>query len=112
MIAKLGVLILASGVGAAGLLVVRQQRLQAVHEMAVALDSAAKLDRDLWRIRAEVAAAITPLKVLELTRASGEWRPIVRGAAPLPGVPEPVGAKPLADAGRGEGTLRRGRALP
>ncbi len=72
MLAKLLAIVLALAVTAAGLLAVRQQRLQAVSEMATAIERASALDRRTWRVRVEIASRTSP-EALE--RALGDDRP-------------------------------------
>ena len=60
MFLKLATLIVVFAGVASGLLAVRQQRLQAAHDMAEAMRRAAEMDRQLWRLRAEIAARTTP----------------------------------------------------
>ncbi len=83
MFAKLIAVILAMGVTACVLLTVRQQRMQAVHELANVQREVARLDRTLAHLRLEVAERITPERVAEMAKSIGaELRPI--------GVPEPT----------------------
>ena len=60
MLAKAAVVILSMATAAAGMLSVRQQRLQAVHDTARAIEQAAELDRRLWSVRLELAARLDP----------------------------------------------------
>lgn len=76
MRAKIMALILIGALTATALLVVRQQRLQAVHEMTRALDRAARDDRDLWGVRVLIARGTSPERVRELAVALGPMRPI------------------------------------
>lgn len=91
MVAKLAMLILVMALTAASLLVVRQQRLQAVREMADAAERAATFDRTLWRVRVDIARKVTPAQVAEMAKAMGPMLPI----------PVPWGVESLA-AGRSE----------
>lgn len=91
MFAKLIVVILSLGVIACVLLTVRQQRMQAVHELANVQREVARLDRTLAHLRLEVAERITPERVAEMAKSIGaELRPI--------GVPEPAPAPPAPPA--------------
>lgn len=76
MVAKLAMLILVMALTAASLLVVRQQRLQAVREMADAAERAATFDRTLWRVRVDIARRVTPTEVAEMARTMGPMQPI------------------------------------
>jgi hypothetical protein len=93
MVAKLAMLILVMALTAASLLVVRQQRLQAVREMADAAERAANFDRTLWRVRVEIAKSVTPGQVAEMARTMGPMQPI-----PVPwGLPALAASEPPAD---------------
>lgn len=61
---------------AASLLVVRQQRLTAVREMADAAQRAAEFDRKLWRVRVEIARRVTPQKIRDVLEGFGPMSPI------------------------------------
>lgn len=76
MLAKIAALILVSAAAAAGLLSVRQQRLEAVHEMSAAVRRAEALDRQLWRVRIDLARRITPERVHELAQQLGPLEPV------------------------------------
>lgn len=76
MLAKLAMLIVLSALTACSLLVVRQQRLQAVHDMAEAAERAVALDRKLWHVRIEIAERSTPGAVAVLAAALGPTAPI------------------------------------
>lgn len=83
MRAKVMALILCGALTAAALLVVRQQRLQAVYEMTRALDRAAEDDRALWKLRLEISKQITPSRVREMADSLGPLRPIPRRVSPI-----------------------------
>ena len=76
MLAKLALLILVGAFTAAALLTVRQQRMQAVHEMAEAAERALAFDRQLWRVRAAIARRQTPGSIHEWARRLGPPRPM------------------------------------
>lgn len=76
MFAKLILLILAIGAVACGLLTLRQQRLDAVHEMALLHGRIAELDRDLLVVRVGIARAISPGKVEQLAAKLGPVQPL------------------------------------
>lgn len=63
MVWKLAALILIGASAGASLLVVRQQRLQAVHEMTRAAERMIEMERALWRLRTEVASRVTPQRI-------------------------------------------------
>ncbi|HVZ93613.1 MAG TPA: hypothetical protein VG797_03800 [Phycisphaerales bacterium] len=85
MFAKLAALILMLGLTASGMLVIRQQRLQAVSEMTSSTERAANFDRALWRVRVKISRAITPAKVRQMAAALGPMKPIEAewGARPV-----------------------------
>ena len=82
MLAKLAFLVLVIAATGAGLLTVRQQRLEAVHEMAEALDRAAVLEREVWRLRVEAARLTSPQYAQELLAVLGETKPVVARRSP------------------------------
>ncbi len=76
MFAKVCVLILCVGVSASALLVLRQQRLVAVHRMAQVQRQIAQADRDLMTLRVRLAQAISVGRVERMAAALGPLRPI------------------------------------
>lgn len=56
-------LVLALGATACGLLVIRQQRIQAVYELASVSRRIDKLERTRWDLRIAIARATTPERV-------------------------------------------------
>lgn len=77
MLAKLAVIVLALGVTASSLLAVRQQRLQAVSEMATAIERASAMERRAWRVRVEIARRSTPESLVAALEGRGEMEPII-----------------------------------
>lgn len=77
MLCKLALVVLAIAASGAGLLTVRQQRLEAVHDMAKALERAAALEREVWRMRVEAARMTSPQQAHNLLVRIGETRPVV-----------------------------------
>lgn len=71
MFLKLAVSILSIGVTAAGLLALRQLRLQAVHESTVVERRIAEHDRLLWKLRGDIATHITPENVRAMANRLG-----------------------------------------
>lgn len=63
MFAKLATVIVSMGVIACLLLAVRQQRIQAAHELGEVQQRVLASDRTLWHLRAEIAAKVTPERV-------------------------------------------------
>lgn len=82
MFARLVVLILSIGVVACVLLTARQQRLQAVHELAEVQRRLVEHDRTLWQLRVEIAGRITPEHVESLASRLGPLKPIHAGRLP------------------------------
>ena len=60
MLAKLCIVIMAVTLTAASMLTVRQQRLDAVYDMARSLERAAAHDRQLQEVRIDIARRVTP----------------------------------------------------
>ena len=71
MFLKIVVAILSIGLTAAGLLALRQLRLQAVHESAVVERRIAEHDRLLWKLRGDIALHITPEHVRAMANRMG-----------------------------------------
>ncbi len=75
MFAKLVVLIVSLGVCGGTLLVQRQARLQAAHELTEARLRVRKVARELLTVRAEIAARSTPSEVERMSEQLGETAP-------------------------------------
>ncbi|MBL8745951.1 MAG: hypothetical protein JNK58_06295 [Phycisphaerae bacterium] len=87
---KAMVLIASGAAVSVGLLVVRQQRLQAVYEMTRSLERGSIHDRDLWMLRAQIAESIRPERVVRMAATLGPMRPIPREICqPAPGIKTP-----------------------
>jgi hypothetical protein len=71
VLAKIATVILTIGIVGCILLTTRQQRLQAVHDLAVLQRRVAEHDRTLWHLRAEIARNVQPRNVEALARALG-----------------------------------------
>lgn len=84
MRAKVVTLILATALTAAGLLVVRQQRLQAVYEMTRSIDRAAQDERQTWRLRAEISRRLAPGELRQMAESLGPLQPVPHEVAPGP----------------------------
>lgn len=84
-------ILIASGAAVSvGLLVVRQQRLQAVYEMTRSLERGGVHDRDLWMLRAQIAESIRPERVIKMAASLGPMSPIPREVCePTPGLRQP-----------------------
>lgn len=95
MFAKVAALILAIGLCACALLAARQLRTQAAHELAESRLRGMQRDNELWRLRSQIAALVTPQRVQELASQISPFKPIAAEPAGPPGaalagpVPEP-----------------------
>ena len=102
MVAKLAVLIISVALVAGALLAVRQQRIMAAHEMIRAHARIVERERDLWRLRVDIAQHLSPGRIEQIASSLGPMRPAppegynapkfagVPGAGSVAGVP--VGA--------------------
>ncbi len=77
MRAKLIAIVLMLTVTSITLLTVRQQRVQAVSDMATAIERAAALDRQLWRVRVEIGRRISPAELHDRLATLGPMEPIL-----------------------------------
>jgi hypothetical protein len=113
VLAKTCVLILSLGAAACVLLGLRQARLQAMHEIAGIQRRMNDHDRNLFRLRLEIAERVTPERVEQAAQKLGPMAPI--GVDP-PEAGEGQGeAKPPAGGGRagaGGGTARARAVVP
>ena len=73
---KLATLIIGLGLIACVLLGIRQLRVQAAHEMADVQRRVASHDRDLWKLRTEIAKLTTPDNIETLAQKFGVLTPI------------------------------------
>lgn len=89
MFAKIAVLIMALGAFAAGLLSLRQSRLQVASELTQSQLRINESDEQLWRLRTKIAGAVTPQAVEELAKDAGPLRPLA--LPPLATMPEAEG---------------------
>ena len=76
MFAKVCFLVLAIGASACVLLTVRQQRLDAAHDMAIVQSRIVEHDRDLLRLRGDIAARMMPARIETLAMRLGPLAPI------------------------------------
>ena len=76
MFPKLCLLIVCLGVIACVLLGTRQQRVLAAHQMANVQKRVARHDRELWKLRTEIARLTTPERVEVLALKYGALAPI------------------------------------
>lgn len=98
MLAKLCIVIMAVTLTAASMLTVRQQRLDAVYDMARSLERAAAHDRQLQEVRIDIARRVTPDAVMRMAGRVGPFEPIpLEWCDPLPSV---LTASTMQDPGR------------
>lgn len=87
MFLRLVVFVVGLGVIGCSLLVARQLRLQAVHELAQTHNRIAQHERVLWSLRVEVERRTTPEKIhLLATARLGPLQPISVAHAPSPAI--------------------------
>jgi hypothetical protein len=84
---KLAAIVAALGVVAAGLLSLRQSRLQVASELAQCQLRIGKADDRLWSVRTRVAAAVTPARVERLASSLGPLRPVTTPDVVGPALP-------------------------
>lgn len=87
MFAKLAAIIIALGIVGCTVLALRQQRLQAAHELAESQLRIRRSDEQLWLLRTQIAHRLNPEAIRDMATAVGPHRPI---AAPTDLV-EPLG---------------------
>lgn len=104
MVAKGVAVVLAVGAGACALLALRQQRLQAAHELTQAQIRIREMDERLWLLRARIAQRVTPEHVHAMAASMGRLRPMIDSPALSP---EPTLAR-IEETPAGEATLRTG----
>ena len=98
MLAKLCIVIMAVTLTAASMLTVRQQRLDAVYDLARSLERAAAHDRQLQEVRIDIARRVTPDAVMRMAGRVGPFEPIpLEWCDPLPSV---LTASTMQDPGR------------
>lgn len=108
MFAKLVVIVLVVAVMALALLVERQKRYETMLEISRTHAAVIEQEREIWRLRAEVARRVRPDEVrLALRSVSGEWEPLPhRLDQPRP----PTAPRLAVDAPR-EGGVTRGELV-
>lgn len=74
---KLGLVVLSIGVCALSLLVMRQARLQAGHEVTQTQLRIQRADERLWKMRADIAALSSPSHVRELAGTMGPMHALI-----------------------------------
>lgn len=88
MFGKIVALILALGVVGCALLAVRQARIQAFHELTQARLRIRVMDEEILKLRAEIAARVTPAHVHEMAATLGPLKPMYRSGQPASIKPE------------------------
>jgi len=77
MFAKLLFIIVIVGATSCALLVIRQQRIDTVHDMSVIHERLLRHERTLWELRSEIAKRCRPSQVrLAMNHLGGNWSPI------------------------------------
>jgi hypothetical protein len=99
MFFKLFIIILSVGALACTLLVIRQQRIEAAHEMSLIHQRLSESERTLWQLRSQIAGACRPEQVRSMVdRQGGTWTPIpAPRVQPRPGASEPKRIAGLSD---------------
>ena len=77
MFAKILTVILSLGACACVLLAARHAPIRAAHDLAEARLRIVRSDQELWRLRADIAAHVTPARVERLAAGLTPLRPIV-----------------------------------
>ena len=93
-------LIVSLGALACTLLTLRQQRIEAVHQMAMVNLRIMEADRGLARLRTEIAANLEPARIEQVASKLGTLRPIE--SLPVRPGALPDRARPAYAQGRGE----------
>jgi hypothetical protein len=111
--AKLAAIILALGILGCTLLAMRQQRLQAAHELAEAQLRIRKSDEQLWLLRAQIARRLNPENIRDMASGAGPLRPVASPPPPI-APPELMGppAPKRADGGAGSRPSRPESSVP
>ncbi|MBX3389056.1 MAG: hypothetical protein KF691_06325 [Phycisphaeraceae bacterium] len=74
---KLGLVVLSIGLCALSMLVMRQARLQAGHEVTQTQLRIQRADEQLWKMRADIAALSNPARVRELAGTMGPMHALI-----------------------------------
>ncbi|MBU6413368.1 MAG: hypothetical protein KGS45_07825 [Planctomycetes bacterium] len=89
MFGKVAIVVIGLGAASASLLALRQQRLQAAHELAKAQLRIERQDEELWKVRAKIAGLVNPQSVEMMASEVAELHALVPDA-PDASVPPPV----------------------
>lgn len=109
MLWKVSFLILCIGACASMLLTLRQQRLEAVHQMAMIQRQISEKDEQLLKLRIEIAHGVAPMSVQTLAAALPGERSRLAAIGvdqPLPRGDIPAGLPAIAEDGRSEPATR------
>lgn len=106
--AKLCTLVVSVCAVACVLLALRQQRIEAVHQMAMTNLRIMESDRGLAKLRTQIVARLEPSRIQELAARLGDLQPIELVPA-RPGTP-PAGAQPVYAQARGRAAQQGERA--
>lgn len=89
MFGKVAIVVIGLGAASASLLALRQQRLQAAHELAKAQLRIERQDEELWKVRSRIASLVNPQNVEMMASEISELHALVPDA-PDASVPPPV----------------------
>lgn len=106
VLGKLIALVLIAAATAAGLLAVRQRRVDAAHDLARVQAAIAEHDQALWRLRLDIAARVRPEDVRELASRLGGLTPILKQNCPPPAPDRQIAAAGAPPAGRPTGRVQ------
>lgn len=95
MFGKVAVVVIGLGAASATLLALRQQRLQAAHELAKTQLRIERQDEQLWKVRARIASLVNPQNVEMMASEISELHALVPDA-PEEGVPPLVGSNTVS----------------
>ena len=84
VVAKAALLIVVVGATGVGLLTERQRRFEAAHSMTMAFRQADGLEREIRKLRAEVADRLTPVRLDAIVERDGSLSPILWTMRPEP----------------------------
>ncbi|MBX3363543.1 MAG: hypothetical protein KF866_02150 [Phycisphaeraceae bacterium] len=95
MLAKMMVLIVSAGACGAGVLALRQARLEAARELAESRLRVMAVEEQLARVRADIARRLHPANLHQMSETLGPLTPIIRDQ-PAPAAPDihPFGPHP------------------
>lgn len=85
VVAKAALLIVVVGATGVGLLTERQRRFEAAHSMTIAHRQADVLEREIRKLRAEIADRLTPVRLDAIVARDESLSPILWAARPAGG---------------------------